>query len=168
MGLPNEVVSILVSWCKEKNRQRGNPRNPSLRAIEKEAYFWAEQGIDTLEQAAAFIRARNLQNSRLEKLKKLLQIYGRNLTPSEQRYAESWLDMGFEEDLLAEAYDRTCVNTGSMSWAYMNRILVRWHDAGLRTMEDIKNKDRKDVPTGASGQLGQAELEAIARLLQED
>ena len=168
LGLPNEVVSVLVSWCREQNRQRGNPRNPSLRSIEKEAYFWAEHGIDTLEEAAAFIRGRNLRNSRLEKLKALLQIRGRNLTPSEQRYAESWLEMGFENDLLAEAYDRTCVNTGSMSWRYMNTILTRWHNAGWRTLEDIKNKDRKDIPKGASGQLGQAELEAIARLFQED
>lgn len=168
LGLPNEVVSILVNWCRERNRQRGNPRNPSLRSIEKEAYFWAEQGIDTLEEAAAFIRARNLRNSRLEKLKELLQIRGRNLTPTEQRYAESWLEMGLSQELLAEAYDRTCVNTGSMSWAYMNRILLRWHESGFHSLEDIKHKDRKDVPKGASGQLGQAELEAIARLLKED
>lgn len=168
LGLPNEVVSVLVCWCKERARQKGSLRNPSLRTIEKEAYFWAEQGIDTLEEAAAFIRTRNLQNSRTEKLKTLLQIRGRNLTPTEQRYAESWLEMGFEEDVLAEAYDRTCVNTGSLNWAYMNKILARWHEAGLHTLDAIKNTDRKAVPKGASGQLGQAELDAIARLFQEE
>lgn len=168
LGLPNEVISVLVCWCKERNRQRGNLRNPSLRSIEKEAYFWAEQGIDSLEEAAAFIRARNLKNTRTEKLKALLQIRGRNLTPGEQRYADSWLDMGFDEAVLAEAYDRTCLNTGSLNWAYMNRILTRWHEAGLHTLEAIKKGDRKDIPKGASGQLGQAELEAIARMLQED
>ena len=167
LGLPNEVVSVLVCWCKEKARQKGNLRNPSLRAIEKEAYFWAEQGIDTLEEAAAFIRTRNLRASRTEKLKALLQIRGRNLTPGEQRYAESWLDMGFEEAVLAEAYDRTCVNTGSLNWAYMNKILTRWHEAGLHTVDAIKNTDRKPIPKGASGQLGQAELEAIQQLFQE-
>lgn len=168
LGLPNEVVSVLVCWCKERNRQKGSLRNPSLRAIEKEAYFWAEQGIDTLEEAAAFIRTRNLRNSRLEQLKSLLQIRGRNLTPTEQRYAESWLEMGFDNALLAEAYDRTCVNTGSLNWAYMNKILQRWHQSGLHTLEAIKNTDRKAVPKGASGQLGEAELEAIARLFQEE
>jgi len=167
LGLPNEVVSVLVCWCKEKARQRGNLRNPSLRAIEKEAYFWAEQGIDTLEEAAAFIRTRNLQNSRTEKLKALLQVRGRNLTPGEQRYANAWLELGFDDEVLAEAYDRTCVNTGGMNWAYMNKILTRWHEAGLHTLDAIKNTDRKAVPKGASGQLGQAELEALQRLLQE-
>lgn len=169
LGLPNEVISVLVCWCKERNRQRGNLRNPSLRSIEKEAYYWAEQGIDSLEEAAAFIRARNLKNSRTEKLKAMLQIRGRNLTPGEQRYADSWLDMGFEETVLAEAYERTCLNTGSLNWPYMNRILTRWHEAGLHTMEAIKQGDRKDLtPKGATGHLGQTELDAIARILQED
>ena len=169
LGLPNEVISVLVSYCRERARQRGNLRSPSLRAIEKEAYFWAEQGIDTLEEAAAFIRTRNLRNTRLEKLKALLQIRGRNLTAGEEKYADSWLEMGFDEEALSMAYERTCLNTGGLSWAYMNRILCRWHGAGLHTGQAVKKGDtHKAVPQGASGQLGEAELEAIRRMFQED
>ena len=168
LGLPGEVISVLVSWCKERARQKGSLRNPSLRTIEKEAYYWAEQGIDTLEEAAAFIRSRNLRNSRMEKLKGILQIRGRNLTAGEERYATAWLDMGFDEEALADAYERTCLNTGGLNWPYMNKILTRWHEAGLHTLEAIKRGDRKAVPQGASGQLGQAELEAIRRMFKED
>ena len=35
LGLPNEVISVLVSYCRERTRQRGGLRNPSLRSIEK-------------------------------------------------------------------------------------------------------------------------------------
>jgi len=169
LGLPNEVISMLVCFCRERNRRKGSMRNPSLRTIEKEAYAWAEQGIDTLEEAAAFIQARNLYHSNLEKLKRLLQIRDRQLSPGEEKYAQAWLEMGFEEAALAMAYDRTCLNTGGMNWAYMNKILVRWHEAGLHTVQAIKNGDRKpSVPKGASGELGQAELEAIARVLKEE
>ena len=168
LGLPNEVISMLVCYCKERNRRKGSTRNPSLRTIEKEAYAWAEQGIDTLEEAAAFIQARNARNTRMEKLKRQLQIYGRNLTAGEERFAESWLEMGFEEEVIAMAYERTCLNTGGLSWAYMNKILQRWHEAGLHTAEDVKRGDRKpSVPKGASGELGQAEIEAIERVLRE-
>jgi len=168
LGLPNDVISVLVCYCKERNRQRGNLRNPSLRTIEKEAYAWAEQGIDTLEEAAALIQTRNRQNSRMEKLKRLLQIRGRNLTAGEERYAASWLDMGFDDEVLAMAYERTCLNTGGLSWAYMNKILTRWHEAGLHTADAVKKGDHKPgVPKGASGELGQAELEAIERILRE-
>lgn len=169
LGLPGDVISLLVCYCKERTRQKGSSRNPSLRTIEKEAYYWAEQGIDTFEEAAAFIRTRNLRDSQLEQLKRTLQIHGRSFTPGESRYAESWLEMGFQMDAIAMAYDRTCLNTGGLSWAYMNKILARWHEAGLHTAEAVKQGDKKvAVPMGASGKLGQAELDAIRRIMQED
>ena len=168
LGLPNDVISVLVYYCKDRARQRGSMRNPSLRTIEKEAYHWAEQGIETLEQAAAYIQAQNLKNSRLERLKRTIQVRGRNLTAGEERYATTWLEMGFEEEVVAMAYERTCLNTGGLNWAYMNKILQRWHEAGLHTVEEVKRGDRKPaIPKGASGQLGQAELEAIAKIMQE-
>ena len=167
LGLPAEVISVLVCYCKERARAKGNLRNPSLRTIEKEAYFWAENGIDTMEEAVAFIQNQNIRNSQLGHLKELLQIRGRNLTPGEEKYAKSWLEMGFDDDVLALAYDRTCLNTGGLSWAYMNKILTRWQQAGLYTLEQVKAGEKKPVPHGATGQMGQAELDAIAKLLKE-
>ena len=97
----------------------------------------------------------------------LLQIRGRSLTAAEERYAQSWLDMGMEEELISMAYERTCLNTGGLNWAYMNKILQRWQEQGLRTAEEVRSGDRKSVPKGASGELGAAELEAIQRVLRE-
>lgn len=167
LGLPADVICVLVCYCKERARAMGKLRAPSLRTIEKEAYFWAEHGIDTMEEAAAFIQSRNVLSSRLNHLMSLLQIRGRNLTPGEERYAKSWLDMGFEDGVLALAYERTCLNTGGLSWAYMNKILTRWYEAGLTTLEQVKNGDKKPLPKGASGELGQAELSAFQKVLQE-
>ena len=138
-----------------------------MRTIEKEAYAWAEQGIDTMEEAVAFIQAQNIRRSRMGRLLQILQIRGRNLTAGEERYAQQWLDMGFDEDAIRLAYERTCLNTGGLSWAYMNKILTRWQEAGLTTAEQIRAGDKKPLPKGASGQLGEAELEAIQRVLRE-
>ncbi len=167
LGFSADVISVLICYCKDRARQKGSLRNPSLRTIEKEAYAWAERGIETVEDASAFIQAQNVRNSRLSRLMSLLQIRGRNLTAAEERYAQSWLDMGMEEEVLAMAYERTCLNTGGLNWAYMNKILQRWNQQGLRTAEEVRGGDRK-LPKGASGQLGSAELEAIQRVLQED
>lgn len=167
LGLPADVISVLVCYCKERARQKGSLRNPSLRTIEKEAYAWAEQGIDTMEEAVAYIHNQNQRRSRLGQLMQILQIRGRNLTPGEERYAQQWLDWGFSQDAITQAYERTCLNTGGLSWAYMNKILARWQEAGLLTAEQVKTKDSKPLPKGASGQLGDAELEAIQKLLRE-
>ena len=169
LGLPEDVISVLVCYCKDRARQQGKLRNPSLRTIEKEAYAWAERGIDTMEEAAAFIQAQNLRNSRIARLMNLMQIRGRNLTAGEEKYAQSWLDMGFDEEALSMAYERTCLNTGGLNWAYMNKILSRWHQAGLHTAEAIRQGDRKPGTAQKAGQrqLDADEQAAIARMLQE-
>ena len=65
------------------------------------------------------------------------------------------------------AYERTCLNTGGLNWAYMNKILQRWNEQGLHTAEAIQSGDRKPAPKGASGQLGAAELDFIRQALKE-
>lgn len=168
LGFPVEVISLLVCYCKERGRQKGNLRNPSLRTIEKEAYHWAEMGIDTLEEAAAYIQNQNLRNSRLSNLMRLLQIRGRNLTQAEERYAAGWLEMGLSDELISMAYEKTCINTGNMNWPYMNKILTSWHSAGYQTAEQVRLGDRKSDGKTGKRQLDAEEKEAIARLLREE
>ena len=167
LGLPSEVVSVLISFCVDRARRRGNLRAPSLRTIEKEAYSWAEQGIDTLEQAAAFIQKQNNRHTQMYQLMDLLQIRGRTLTAAEERFANSWLEMGFVSEVITLAYERTCLNTGGLNWNYMNKILTRWYDAGFKTVEEIRNGDRKSPDKAAPRQLDDDERAAIARMLQE-
>ena len=169
LGLPGDVISVLICYCKDRARQRGSLRNPSLRTIEKEAYAWAEQGIDNLEEAAAYIQAQNVRNSRMSRLKNQLQIRGRHLTAAEERYAAAWLEMGFEDEVISMAYERTCLNTGGLNWAYMNKILQRWHEAGLHTVESVRTGDRKPgtTPKGGQRQLDAEEQAAIQRMMRE-
>lgn len=167
LGLPMDVISVLVCYCKDRARQKGSLRNPSLRTIEKEAYHWAELSIDTVEEAVAYIQNQNQRNSQLGQLMKLLQIRGRSLTPGEEKYALRWLEWGFDKEAISMAYERTCLNVGGLNWAYMNKILTRWHEAGMHTGKDIQAGDKKPAPLGANGQLGQTELADIQKMLQE-
>ena len=169
LGLPADVISVLICYCKDRARQRGSLRNPSLRTIEKEAYAWAEQGIDDLEEAAAYIQTQNVRNSRMGRLQSLLQIRGRHLTAAEERYAAAWLEMGFEDEAIGMAYERTCLNTGSLNWPYMNKILQRWHEAGLHTAEAVRAGDRKPgaAPKPGQRQLDADEQAAIQRMMRE-
>ena len=167
LGLPAEVITMLICYCRQRARERGSLRNPSLRSIEKEAYAWAEQGIDTIEEAAAFIQTQSVKNSRIQRLMNVLQIRGRRLTQGEEKYAESWLNMGFDDDSIALAYERTCINTGGLNWPYLNSILKRWHEKGLHDVASIQQGDQKPAAKGATGQLGAAELEAIHNLMRE-
>ena len=94
LGFTPDVISVLVNYCRDRQRQKGQNRAPSLRMIEKEAYAWAEKGIDSLEEAAAYIQNQNQYNTRMAHIKHLLQIRGRRLTAAEERYAYQWSEMG--------------------------------------------------------------------------
>lgn len=167
LGLPADVICMLICYCKDRAKSRGSLRNPSLRTVEKEAYAWAERGIDTVEEAAAFIQAQNARHSRIRELMEILQIRGRELTPGEQKYAQSWLEMGFSKDAISLAYERTCVNTGGMNWAYMNKILTRWHSSGLHNADAVRKGDSKKGAPKGPRQLDEDELAAIERMMQE-
>ena len=168
LGLSADVIIMLIAYCKDRAKSMGKSRNPSLRTIEKEAYAWAEMGIDTMEEAAQYIRRQHQRFSQTGRIMQILQIRGRNLTAPESRYVQQWLEMGFDEQTIGLAYERSCLNTGGLAWPYMHKILLRWHEQGLHTLAQIQSGDSKPaVPKGASGQLGDAELEAIQRLMKE-
>ena len=167
LNMPGEVIQMLICYCKDRARRRGSSRNPSLRTIEKEAYAWAERGIDSIEEASAFIQSQNVRASRLSQLMNVLQIRGRNLTPAEERYAQSWLDMGFDNEAIAMAYERTCLNTGGLNWAYMNKILPRGHGQGLHTAQAVQAGDKKAEPRAERRPLDADEAAAIRKMFQE-
>lgn len=168
LGMPAEVIVLLVCHCKEEARQKGRKHAPSLHRIEKEAYKWAEMGIDTMEEAAAYVKRQQLRFSQTGRIMEILQIRGRNLTAPESRYIKQWLEMGFDEETIGLAYERSCLNTGGLAWPYINKILLSWHEQGLHTAQQVRGGERKPVvPKGASGELGDAELAAIQRMMKE-
>lgn len=147
LGMPAEVIMELLYYCAEICEQRrgsgddSKPRRPSARFIEKEAYTWVNREIMTLDQAEEYIRLRRERRSRVGGVKAALGIGGRELSASEEKYISSWLDMGYDEGVIALAYDRTVINTGGLKWQYMNKILLSWQAKNLHTVEDIERED---------------------------
>ena len=174
LGLSGEVINVLVHYCVERSRSRALGRLPSLRAIEKEAYHWADEGIDTVERAAAYMENQNRRSTRRGELCEIMGITGRRLTPTEERYLQSWIDMGFGNDAVGLAYEKTCENTGALNWKYMSRILESWNSQGLYTLEAIEAGDRKPAARPAKGgyqrhgePLSPMMKDAVRKLLEE-
>lgn len=153
LGLPAEVVLLLVNHCVEEYREKYGPgRVPGMRWIEKEGFVWAREELFTLELAEAYLKRRAEKKKNGEAVKRMLGITDRKLSSTESRYIASWLEMGFGEEALEIAFDRTVVKTGKLSWGYMNSIVKSWHSKGLHTPKEIieKDGDGKPARSGAS------------------
>lgn len=157
LRLPAEVILMLINHCVEEAKSRSGPSGlPSMRSIEKEAYVWFNREILTLERAEEYLRQKRRRTSETGDIKQILQINGRNLSATERKYVESWLDMGFTPDAIAIAYDRTVVKTGSLAWRYMNSILLSWHEKGLHTARDVEEGDSRTGSKTALPSAGQS------------
>lgn len=142
LGLPAEVILLLINYCVARSRENQGPgRTPTMRTIEKEAYSWANQEILTIDLAEEHLGKLKARGEALSVLKRELGVYDREFTATERNYAESWLEMGFTPEALAIAYDRTIVRKGKRIWPYMDSIIRSWHERGLHTPEEIEAGD---------------------------
>lgn len=144
LGMPPEVIMQLLHFCDEEARRRwGSARHPSARAISEEAYRWARNEIMTLELAEKYIAACEKRRTDHGRIAELLGIRGRELYKREAEYIDAWLEMGFPDEAIALALERTVLNTGALKWPYLNSILRNWHAAGLHTAEEIEQAEGK-------------------------
>ena len=147
LGLPPEVIYQLVSHLTKEHREKYGPaKSPTLRGIEKVAYIWTKSEILTLEAAMAHIQRREAQRSQIGQLKKAMDIKQDKLTPTQEKYLFTWLNMGFDPEVIALAYDKTVVATGSLKWNYMHAILKKWHEKGLLTLDAVDKAEGRKSP----------------------
>lgn len=164
LALPAEVILELLNYCAETAQEKNKGKRPSPRSIEQEAYRWANREILTLEQAEEYIHRQKSLREASNRVKEALGIHGRELTPTEAKYVTSWLGMGFEEEAILIAYDRTVTSTGALKWPYMNKIICSWHEKKLHTPEEIEAGDGRKRPAQsqpAQAGVDMAELEKI-------
>ena len=152
LALPAEVILMLVGWCiDETARKYGPGRKPFLSQIKKEGFSWARLGVDTMERAEERIAALTRLRSRESEVLRLLDISPRPLVQREKDYIAAWDGMGFDDEALRMAYERTVLKKQSMDWGYMNGILRRWHEKGLHTAAAVRTGDRDPRPVRAGG-----------------
>lgn len=148
LGMPAGEMMLLISWCVSRERQKkGDAARVAMWTIEREAHRWLNEGIDTEDKAEQYIRHLEAREADIERLKTALQIRGRELTASERRYLEKWSASGLQNEAIYKAYDRTVIATGSLKWAYMDRIIEDWMQNGVPDDTETKPSNTAQKPT---------------------
>ncbi|MDK2808158.1 MAG: hypothetical protein PWP24_893 [Clostridiales bacterium] len=126
-----ELIMYLYEYCISKNK-----KNTSY--IEAVALSWAEQGIQTVDEAED---ANILYNSNYNAVTKA---FGLHRAPGtvEKNYIDKWLTKyGFDIEIIVEACNRTILNTQKADFKYADKILASWKQNSVVTLDDIKKLD---------------------------
>lgn len=175
LGLPLEVILMLLEHCAEMGKR-------DMRYIEKVAISWHQMGIDSVDAAEAYLKTQTKKNRYCYRVKKVLGIEGRSFTPSEQRFLDAWYErLKASPELIGAAFDHCVAQTGKLSFAYMNKVLTSWHEAGIHTPAQAqraladysaarvrkpagppKRAGKKDLEVYGSGRYDYSQIEAAA------
>ncbi len=131
-GLPCEVLAMLIHYAVDTGS--GN-----MRAIERMGISWSDKGIYTVDEAEREIVRLSSCDRAWKHVSSLFGIrsVGRP-TRSQLEHAVRWTsDWAFSDEMLTEAYER-CVDTkGEFNIRYLNGILSRWHEKGIRSLDTL-------------------------------
>ena len=155
LGLPADVIYLLVCHCAERVQRRYGPgRRPGMKQIEREGYAWARRGIDSQAAAAEYLKNYARRQERVPQYMRVLGLGERMPSASEEKYLTAWQEMGFPPETVALAYDKTVLKCHELKWPYLNGILKRWHEAGLHTPEEAEAGDGRRAPDKPAGGRG--------------
>lgn len=119
----------------------------TVRKLCNEAIRLSGKGIDNAEALDAYIKDMEESTGAEWEFRRVLGIWGRNLSASERKYFKKWSeDFGYSVSIVSEAYDLAVLNTrsGRGDLRYMDSVLSTWHEAGCRTVGDCREQIEAD------------------------
>lgn len=134
LGFSRDLIEYLIEYCV------GNGHR-SMRYIEKVALSWAEEGIETIEDA------KSNTDSYVKTCYPVLKAFGlsgRNPGKSEKDFIIKWTtSYGFTMDIILDACNRTIQAIHQPSFEYADTILSKWSKNGIHKLDDVKKLDEE-------------------------
>ena len=139
-ALTPDYIMTLVAHKTSKGRT-------TVRLICDEAIKLSGKGIDSTEALDSYLKSIEESSGAEWEIRRVLGIYGRNLSPSEKGYFKKWTeDFGYSITVITEAYDIAVLNSksGRGDLRYMDKIITDWHEAGCRTVNECKARSEAE------------------------
>ena len=136
-GIDVDLALMLINYCASTDRT-------SARLIEKEAYLWANQGINTHEKAESFIR----ENLNLVKVEQevIYALHKSYLTAREKAFVKKWvLDFKYNINMIKLAYETGMTRKGEKDFSYVNGILLSWYKKGITKPEEVSDENEIEI-----------------------
>lgn len=137
-GLSGAVSAMLLGYCFKNGLT-------TPKKISDTAKCWVEEEITSVELANSKIRALEMQNSVVERVRDAERLRGaediklnKNITKM-RNLINKWMgDWGFGEEMIMLAYEETVDRISEWQPGYENKILESWNAEGLQTPEAVE------------------------------
>ena len=142
MRLSGEYILALIGYyvCRKEK---------PLRYLEKVAYSFIDEGVDTADALEEKLRALEKYDGYEGMVRRLFGLGTRSLIEKERKMISAWMDeYKYGEDIVKKAFEITVSNTGKASLSYANTILKNWSEEGVKKPGDIgkQAKSPKAMP----------------------
>lgn len=127
LGFSPEAVLMLLEYCVS----RGKPR---ISYAEKVALSWCGRGLVTPEDISRYLRDSERKMEEQKQLMDAMGIGGRPAAAGEEQYFNKWRgELAMSSEMILLAHEYCVMQTGKLSFPYMDKILERWNSAGIHT-----------------------------------
>lgn len=134
LGLEPDLLLMLAAYCVQNDCFH-------VRYMEKVAIEWQERGVMTHALVEEDIRRRTEARTFTAKLMRLFEMK-RQPTKLQQSFIDRWQQQGWSFEMIQLAYEKTRnQNDDKLSFSYLNGILEKWEQAGIRTAADAAKQD---------------------------
>ena len=126
-----DLIDYLVQYCVDRGKK-------DFRYIEKVAINWAQAGVSTPKEAAAYAIKYD------KNIYTVMNALGRTNAPTQKEasYIQKWFrEYGFTPDMVLEACERCALATDKHRFEYTDGILQSWKENGVHTIQDIQDAD---------------------------
>ncbi len=164
LGLDVSVLLLLIEYAVSENKK-------NISFIEKTAIKWKENGVETLVDAENEIKKAAQNKLAVSVVWKAFGIDSRKPSENEQKYCNIWVnEWGISSELLSGAYNICIDNNAKVSFAYIHKILEKWHKKGYKTVADMVEGEKTTPKQTKQGKNNFAayDLDAFEKMLNSD
>ncbi len=131
-SLTSDYILTLSAYLLDKNQLTA----PILR---DKAISLCDKGIDTTEALEIHLKDKENESSNEYEIRRIIGVWKRKFSTGEKAMIRKWFEtFAYSAAIVSEAYDICVMNTGSLSFAYMDKIISSWHEGGLKTIEECR------------------------------
>lgn len=162
LGFSPEAVLMLLEYCVDKGK-------PRLSYAEKVALSWCDRGLTTPEDISRYLRDSERRNDDIRHITTAMGIANRPLAAGEEQYFTKWTDeLNMSREMILLAHEYCLMQTGKLSFPYMDKILARWAAEGIFTTaaaqaEHETHRQKSKTPAAKGGEYEYTDIEQMMR-----